>query len=719
MEIKEDYILLKVCETLSKDVGRGIARVDPEIIEYLGLEIGDVIEIAGKKNTVAKVMLIHSNMRGQDLIQIDGCTRENAGIGIGEKVIIKKVQYKNAEKVTLVNIDNGIWDKTEKDGRYIGHLIDGLALIKGNKIRVNLIGSQTQEFIVDNVLPEGIVIINQATRINIISNKNAGNRNLSVTYEDIGGLNNEIIKIREIIELPLRHPELFEKLGIDAPKGVLLYGVPGTGKTLIAKAVANETNAYFVSINGPEIINKYYGESEARLREIFETAIKNSPSIIFIDEIDAIAPKREETKGDVEKRVVAQLLTLMDGIRNRGRIVVIGATNIPNSLEPALRRPGRFDREIQLGVPDTKGRLEILNIHTRGMPLGSDVNLKKIAELTGGFVGADLKALCREAAMTMLRDIMVKYDLNDNTVISEVLFNLTIPMGNFYKALKQIEPSGIRDVIVETPDIKWEDIGGLYEAKQRFREIVEWPIKYKDIYDYTNVSMPKGILLYGPPGTGKTLLAKAIANEMGFNFIYIKGPALMSKWLGESEKNFREIFRKAKEAAPCIIFFDELDCFALQRRSDGTSSANDTILSQILVEMDGIQELRDVLIIGATNRKELIDPALLRPGRFDIHMEIGYPDIAARKEIFKIHLLKRPVESSIDYDILANISEGLTGADINFVCDESAMCLARECIEKGLTTEFSVITFDLIQSIIEQKFQPSPLAPLPSLVDGN
>ena len=702
MENNDGSIMLKVCELISKDVGHGIVRMDPAIIEQLKVEIGDVVEITGKKTTVAKVMLTLPNTRGQNLIQIDGCTRENASTAIGEKVTVVKTQSKNAEKVSLVNIDNDIWNKSEKDSKYIRHLIDGLALINGNKIRVNLLGSKTQEFLVDSVYPEGIVMINQKTKVNIVGSKGRENKDLSVTYEDIGGLGNEILKIKEMIELPLRHPELFKKLGIDAPKGVLLHGAPGTGKTLIAKAVANETNAYFFSINGPEIINKYYGESEAKLREIFDTAVNNSPSIIFIDEIDAIAPKREETKGDVEKRVVAQLLTLMDGIKNRGRVIVIAATNIPNSLDPALRRPGRFDREINIGIPDTKGRLDILNIHTRGMPIDLDVNLKKLAELTGGFVGADLKALCRESAMITLREIMLKCDLNDDEILNETLLDINIPMNNFYKALRQIEPSGIRDVLLETPDIKWDDIGGLHEVKQRFKEIVEWPVKYKDIYTYANVSTPKGILLFGPAGTGKTLLAKAMANEMGFNFIYIKGPALISKWLGESEKNIREIFKKANEAAPCIVFFDEIDCFAMQRGNNGISDVNDRAVSQLLVEMDGIQELKDVLVIGATNRKEIIDSALLRPGRFDIHMEIGYPDIGSRKEIFKIHLSKRPTDPSINYDYLATISEGLTGGDIKLICDEAAMCLTRECIKKEATERFSIITSELIELNVKE-----------------
>lgn len=702
--MEHDYknLLLKVYESLSKDVGRGIARIDPETMQFLGLDTGDIIEICGKKSSAAKVMPLYPNLRGNSLIQIDGCMRENAGVSIGEKVSVKKATYKKAEKISLVNCGTSMWYKNEMDAKYIGRLVEGLPVIKGSKVRVNLIGSQINEFRVEQVFPEGIVIISPDTKINIITLKNNENKELSVTYEDIGGLGTELMKIREMIELPLKYPELFEKLGIDAPKGVLLHGAPGTGKTLIAKAVANETNAFFISINGPEIINKYYGESEAKLREIFDKAVNNSPSILFIDEIDAIAPRREETKGDVEKRVVAQLLTLMDGIKTRGRVIVIGATNIPNSLDPALRRPGRFDREINISIPDTNGRLEILNIHTRGMPLGPDVNLRKIAEHTGGFVGADLKALCREAAMNTLRNIMSRYDLNNQNNLNEVLFNLSIPMEYFLSALHQVEPSIIRDVIIETPSVTWSEIGGMTEIKQRFREIIEWPFIHKDIYTYANVITPKGILLFGPPGTGKTLLAKAMANEMGYNFIYVNGPSVMSKWVGESEKNLREVFRKAREASPCIIFFDEIDCIMRERGTGSSSEAGDRILSQMLVEFDGIQELKNVLIVGATNRLELIDPALLRPGRFDIHIEIALPDYDARKEIFRIHLLNRPVESSLDYDKLASISKDLSGADIKHICDEAAITMVREYIKSGAIHPYPEITASMLESNISK-----------------
>jgi transitional endoplasmic reticulum ATPase len=702
-------LILKVTETLSKDVGHGIARLDTQTIKCLDAGIGDIIEIEGIKKSVAKVMPIQSDLRGMSIIQIDGYTRESTGVIIGESVSVRKVSCVKAEKVNLLKINSKTGNSNEGEEHYIGRLIEGLVLLKGNKIRANLMGSLFYEFMVESTYPEGAVIVNHDTRIKITNSKEHEHCNLRVTYEDIGGLGNEISKIREMIEWPLKHPDLFEKLGIDAPKGVLLHGAPGTGKTLIAKAIANETDSYFVSINGPEIINKYYGESEAKLRDIFDKAVKNAPSIIFVDEIDAIAPKREETKGDVEKRVVAQLLTLMDGIRERGRVMVIGATNIPNSLDPALRRPGRFDREIQVGIPDAKGRLEILNIHTRGMPLGSDVDIVKLSELTGGYVGADLHALCREAAMITVRDAFLKNELSNENQFNEIIFNINIPMQNFMRALRQVEPSVIRDVIIEVPNVTWKDVGGLEEVKQYFREIIEWPFKYRNIYEHIKVNVPKGILLYGPSGTGKTLLAKALANELGFNFLCIKSSELMSKWFGESEKNIRQIFKKAREAAPSIIFFDEVDCLMKARGSNqGSCDVQDRITSQILIEMDGVQEIKDVIVIGATNRINIIDEALLRHGRFDIQIEVGNPDSTARKEIFEIHLAERPVEKDLCLGELENLSDGLSGADIKHICDEAALSLAKRCIIDGIKLEDAAITLSSLKTIItDQKWRYS------------
>ncbi|PXV85957.1 transitional endoplasmic reticulum ATPase [Lachnotalea glycerini] len=706
---ENNNLVLKVTETLSKDVGHGIARIDPQSMSALEVGIGDIVEIEGIKKSIAKVMPIQSDLRGMSIIQIDGYTRESSGVTIGENVSVKKIECEKAKRVNLLKINAKTKDANEEEGIYISRLIDGLALLKGNKIRANLMGSLFYEFMVESTEPEGAVIVTHDTKIKIINSKEQGNFNLRVTYEDIGGLGNEMLKIREMIEWPLKHPNLFEKLGIDAPKGVLLHGAPGTGKTLIAKAIANETDSYFVSINGPEIIHKFYGESEAKLREIFDKAVKNAPSIIFIDEIDAIAPKREETKGDVEKRVVAQLLTLMDGIRDRGRVMVIGATNIPNSLDPALRRPGRFDREIQIGIPDVKCRMDILNIHTRGMPLGSDVDIKKLSELTGGFVGADLNALCREAAMITVRDAFQGQELSNEYQLNEIIFHLSIPMNNFMRALCQVEPSVIRDVIIEAPDVSWQDVGGLGEVKQYFKEIIEWPFQYREIYDYVKANVPKGILLYGAPGTGKTLLAKALANELGFNFLCVKSSELMSKWYGESEKNIRQIFKKAREAAPSIIFFDEIDCLMKARGTHNESSdVQDRITSQVLIEMDGVQEMRDVIVMGATNRIQVMDEALLRSGRFDIQIEVGKPDCPAREEIFKIHLEGRPLEKDLCFKELGENTAGLSGADIKHICDEAALLVAKQCVTEGLKLEEAVITTSLLKSIIDgQKWRYS------------
>jgi transitional endoplasmic reticulum ATPase len=504
-----------------------------------------------------------------------------------------------------------------------------------------------------------------------------------ITYEDIGGLREEIQKVREMIELPLRHPELFERLGVEAPKGVLLHGPPGTGKTLLAKAVASETNANFIHIGGPEIMSKFYGESEERLREIFKQAQENAPSIIFIDEIDSIAPKREEITGEVEKRVVSQLLALMDGLESRGKVVVIGATNRPNAIDPALRRPGRFDREIEIGVPDRQGRLEILQIHTRGMPLAEDVNLGKLADITHGFVGADLEALCKEAAMRALRRILPSLDLEAESIPAEVLNKITVTMEDFHEALKDVEPSAMREVLVEVPQVRWSDIGGLSDVKEELREAVEWPLKYRELFDRTNASPPKGVLLYGPPGTGKTLLAKAVATESEANFISIKGPELLSKWVGESERAVREIFRKAKQAAPCIIFMDEVDSITPVRGIGyGDSHVTERVISQLLTELDGLEELRDVVVIAATNRPDIVDPALLRPGRFDKLLYVPLPDQDARREIFRIHLNKKPIAEDVDLERLVKATEGYTGADIASICNNAVMIAIKEFVAK-------------------------------------
>lgn len=678
---KENQIELRVAEALTRDVGRGIARVDPEIISKMGWETGDAIEIQGRKKTFALLWPAQESDTGRGIVRIDGSTRNNAGIGIDDKVIAKRIEATLAEQITLAPTEPLRITGGEE---YLGQLLDGRILGKGDEIAISVMNRRI-DLVVVRVEPNAeAVIVNENTEISISEEVARPQRNLPrVTYEDIGGLRSEVVKVREMIELPMKHPELFERLGIEAPKGVLLHGPPGTGKTLIAKAVANETNAHFISISGPEIMGKYYGESEERLRQIFEEAEKNPPSIIFIDEIDSIAPKREEVTGEVEKRVVAQLLALMDGMESRGKVVVIAATNRPDALDPALRRPGRFDREIEIGVPDSKGRLEILQIHTRGMPLAEDVDLQKLASSSHGFVGADLGALAKEAAMRSLRRILPSIDLEKKSIPAEVLNKIVVKMSDFQDALTEVEPSALREVLVEVPNVRWTDVGGLANVKKELQESVEWPLKYRDVFDYAKTRAPKGILLYGPPGTGKTMLAKAVANESEANFISIKGPELLSRWVGESERGVREVFHKARQAAPCIIFMDELDSLVPTRGATmGDSGVKERVLSQILTELDGLEELRDVVIIGATNRPDMIDQALLRPGRFDKLMYIGVPDLEARKEIFKIHLMGRPLAKDISVDDLAKKTEGYSGADIQAIADTASMLAIREYIDK-------------------------------------
>ncbi|MEM1566665.1 MAG: CDC48 family AAA ATPase [Candidatus Bathyarchaeia archaeon] len=672
-----NVVSLRVAEARSRDVGRGIARLDPEAMEKLGLTPGDVVEISGKRKTVAICWPGYSEDAGKGIIRIDGYTRNNAGVSIDEKVTVRKVEAKKATKITLTPTEPLRIEGAED---YLAQLLEGRVVTRGDYIPIGIMGRKVDLMVTSVQPPAPAVIIAADTQISIGEKPAAAVREVPrVTYEDIGGLQEEIRKIREMVELPLKYPELFERLGVEAPKGVLLYGPPGTGKTLLAKAVANETNAAFFSISGPEIMSKFYGESEERLREIFRQAEENAPSIIFIDEIDAIAPKREEVTGEVEKRVVSQLLALMDGLKPRGRVVVIGATNRPNAIDPALRRPGRFDREIEIGVPNKQGRLEILQIHTRGMPLAEDVDLEKIASVTHGFVGADLEALCKEAAMRALRRILPEIDFEKETIPAEILNKITVTMNDFMEALKDVEPSAMREVLVEVPTVKWEDIGGLADVKLELQEAVEWPLKYPEVFEHLDAKPPKGILLYGPPGTGKTLLAKAVANESEANFISIKGPELLSKWVGESERAVREVFRKAKQAAPSIIFFDEIDAIAPVRGGGyGDSHVTERVISQLLTEMDGLEELRGVVVLAATNRPDIIDPALLRPGRFDKLLYVPPPDLEARKEILKIHLKKKPLAEDVSIEELAKRTEGYTGADLAAVCNMAVMLAIRE-----------------------------------------
>ena len=686
---KTNLLTLRVAEASQRDFGRGIARIDPQNMKKMNVQTGDVIQITGKKKTAAKVMPTYPENRGKDFIQIDGIIRNNAFVGIGDSVYIGRIHAEKAEKIVLASLEQDQpWLKGEKNTDHMKKLLEGLPLVKGDQVRLNLLGTSAS-FIVARIKPNSTAVIVQSTTEIMINEKAMETeRKIGAIYEDVGGLNEQIQRIREMIELPLRHPEVFDRLGIEPPKGILLYGPPGTGKTLIAKAVANETFAAFISLSGAEIHGKYYGESEARLREIFNEAAQNKPCIIFIDEIDSIAPKREEVTGEVEKRVVSQLLALMDGLEPRGQIVVIGATNRPNTLDPALRRGGRFDREIEIGIPDRDGRFEILQIHTRGMPLTHDVDLRKLANLTHGFTGADITELCKEAAMKALRRVLPEIDFEVDFIAAEVLNKLVVAMEDFLDALRFVEPSALREVLIETPNVAWNDIGGLQEVKQELREAIEWPLKYSDVFEEAGAKPPKGILLFGAPGTGKTLLAKAVAKESEANFIHVKGPALMNKFVGESEKGVREIFRKAKQTAPCVIFFDEIDALAPKRGSGITDShVSERVISQLLTEMDGLEELHGVIILAATNRIDIIDQALLRPGRFDLLLQVPPPDEEARLEILKIHTVKNPLAKDCFLQELVEETEGYTGAEIEAVCRDATMRAIRRFINNSTKQE--------------------------------
>jgi transitional endoplasmic reticulum ATPase len=656
------------------------------VAQSLNVITGDALELSSfGKNAVLLSWPGRDKDRGTGLVRIDGYTRNKLDVGIGDTIEVKKVESKDARSITLAPTEPLRIIGAEE---YLAESLNGQLMSKGDIIPLNVMG-QRIDLVVISTEPSGPIIINDATKVTVSEDSAKAvqatqeGKVPSITYEDIGGIRNEISRVREMIELPLRHPELFKRLGVEAPKGVLLHGPPGTGKTLLARAVANETNANFYSIGGPEIMSKYYGESEEKLRNVFEQAEKNAPSIIFIDEIDSIAPKREEVSGEVERRIVAQLLSLMDGLKSRGKVVVIGATNRVNAIDPALRRPGRFDRELEIGVPDREGRLEILQIHTRGMPLAKDVNLEKLADISHGFVGADLQSLSKEAGMRSLRRILPNIDLSTGNIPSETLRQIIVTMNDFMDVIKEMEPSAMREVFVEVPDISWKDIGGLALIKQEMQEAVEWPLRYQGIFTYADAMPPKGILLYGPPGTGKTLMAKAAANESEANFISIKGPELLSKWVGESEKGVREIFRKARQAAPCIIFFDEIDAIAPKRGGDfGDSHVTERLISQLLTELDGLEILTNVVVIGATNRPDIIDPALLRPGRFDRLLYVPPPDRDSRVQILKIHIKKKPLDEAVDIEKLADQTDGYTGADIASLSSAAVMLALREHVSK-------------------------------------
>jgi transitional endoplasmic reticulum ATPase len=677
---------LKVAEAEQRDIGRKIVRIDPVAAQSLNVMTGDALELSSYgKNAVLLSWPGRDKDRSTGLVRIDGYTRNKLDVGIGDTIEVKKVESKDAKSITLAPTEPLRIIGAEQ---YLAETLNGQLMTKGDIIPINVMG-QRIDLVVISTDPSGPIIINDATKVTVSEDSAKAvqaaqeGKVPSITYEDIGGIRNEIARVREMIELPLRHPELFKRLGVEAPKGVLLHGPPGTGKTLLARAVANETNANFYSIGGPEIMSKYYGESEEKLRNVFEQAEKNAPSIIFIDEIDSIAPKREEVSGEVERRIVAQLLSLMDGLKSRGKVVVIGATNRVNAIDPALRRPGRFDRELEIGVPDREGRLEILQIHTRGMPLAKDVNLEKLADISHGFVGADLQSLSKEAGMRSLRRILPDIDLSSESIPSDTLRKIIVTMDDFMDVIKEMEPSAMREVFVEIPDISWDDIGGLESIKQEMQEAVEWPLKYQGIFTFADAMPPKGILLYGPPGTGKTLMAKAAANESEANFISIKGPELLSKWVGESEKGVREIFRKARQAAPCIIFFDEIDAIAPKRGGDfGDSHVTERLISQLLTELDGLEILTNVVVIGATNRPDIVDAALLRPGRFDRLLYVPPPDRDSRIQIIKIHVKKKPLDDAVDIERLADQTEGYTGADIASLSSAAVMLALREHVSK-------------------------------------
>ncbi len=673
-QVKE--LRLRVAEARQRDVGYGIARIDRDVGASAGLSTGDIIEIKGKKLAAATLWLGYLEDE-KDIIRIDGYIRSNAGVSLNDYVIVRKANVKEAQMVVLAPVNNSI-KPDENFTKLVKSRLIEYPIVQKNVVPVLFFGNLFN-FAVLQTRPTGVVKITPKTKV-VIHSRAIQEKALStnVTYEDIGGLQEQIQRIREMIELPLRYPELFQRLGIDPPKGVLLYGPPGCGKTLLAKAVATEAEANFILINGPEIMNKYYGETEAKLREIFRKAEEEAPSIIFIDEIDAIAPKRSEVTGEVEKRVVAQLLALMDGLESRGQVIVIGATNRPNALDPALRRPGRFDREIEIGIPDKRGRKEILQIHTRGMPLSSDVSLDKLAEITKGYTGADLAALCREAAMKCIRRILPSIDFNEDRISPELLNTLEVTMKDFIEAYKEITPTALREVEIETPTVHWEDIGGLHEVKQRLIEAIQWPLEYPEKFERLGIKPPKGILLYGPPGCGKTLLAKAVATEAEANFITIKGPEIYSKWVGESEKAIREVCRKARQAAPCVIFLDEIETIVPRKDIlDDSSGVTHRVASQLLAEMDGIEELRDVIVIGATNRPDLMDPAILRPGRFDRLIYVPPPDEKSRLQILKIYTQKMPLAEDVSLEKLASMTEGYSGADLESLCREAGMAVLR------------------------------------------
>lgn len=708
----EGEIELKVAEAMQNDVGRGLVRIDSRARKMLGVTTGDYVELRGRRSTAAIVWQAHAEDEGRDIIRMDGYLRQNAGVAIGDKVIVKKAHLKDAKRVVLAP-SHPMRYAPDFD-KFIKKKLIARALTKGDTIFVGVFGTSFP-LVVSVTQPQGIVVVQETTQLILKEEpmKDIGKIG-SVSYEDIGGLKEEIQKIREMVELPLRHPELFERLGIEAPKGVLIYGSPGTGKTLLAKAVANESEANFIPIAGPELVSKFVGESEERLRQVFKEAEENAPTIIFMDEIDAIAPKREEVTGEVERRIVSQLLTLMDGLKTRGQVIVIAATNRPNAVDPALRRPGRFDREIEIGVPDRKARLEILQIHTRNMPLADDVNLEELASMTHGYTGADITSLTKEAAMKALRRVLPSINLEEDFIPPHILNELKVTKADFMDALREIQPSALREVFVEVPNVRWEDIGGFEDIKRELKEAVELPLKKPQVFEQMGIRPAKGILLVGLPGTGKTLFAKAVATESEANFISVKGPEVLSKWVGESEKAVREIFRKARNAAPCIIFIDELDAIASVRGIEEGSRVGERVVNALLTEMDGLQNLKNVVVLGATNRPDIVDPALLRPGRFDRIIKIPVPDEKARLEILRVHTRRMPLSKDVSLEEIARRTENYTGADIEGLCREAGMVairrgkneIGKDEFEEALKTVKATITKKQIEMI--ERFTGKP-----------
>ena len=682
---------MRVADARQRDVGHGKVHIDNDTMQKLGITAGDFVEIHGKKMTVAVAWPAYAEDQGQEIVRMDGLIRRNAGVALNEYVNVRKADVKEAQAIVFAPTDVRL-SVDEEFVRFVKRRFMDMPFIEGEMTLLSIFGSAVP-LMVTRTRPHGPVKITETAHVQVLSEPTPDKKGIPiVTYEDIGGLHEEIQRIREMVELPLRHPELFQRLGIEPPRGVFLYGFPGCGKTLLAKALANESDANFYVISGPEIISKFYGESEARLREIFQKAQETSPSIIFIDEMDAIAPKREEVTGEVERRVVAQLLSLMDGMGSRGNVIVIGATNRPNAIDPALRRPGRFDREIEIGVPDKAGRYEALQIHTRNMPLGENMDLKRLADVTHGYTGADIASLCREAAMKALRRYIPEINLEKERIAPEILEKMVVKMEDFMSAYREITPTAMREVYVEVPQVQWTQVGGLKQVKQELIESVEWPLKKPEVFKRMGINPPRGILLYGPPGSGKTLLARAVATESEANFISIKGPEMFSKWVGESEKAIREVFRKGRTAAPAIIFFDELDAI-VPRRGLGyaDSGASERVISQLLTEIDGIETLQNVLVIAATNRPDILDPAVMRPGRFDRLIYVPSPDFESLKEIFKIHADSMPLSKDVSLDELARKAQGYSGADIEAICREAAMNALREDVD---ATEVSRRDFD-------------------------